>query len=80
SLHDPSIRSLPLESFQAGLTGLAKLAFDVLKNTITLPAKLLTPQSAESDSSHPRSSLTPSASDAERDSQSRQGENQPALP
>ncbi len=47
SLHDPTIEPLPLESFAAGLTGFAKLAFSVLKNTITLPQKIFFPEGNE---------------------------------
>ncbi len=47
SLHDPTIEPLPLESFASGLTGFAKLAFAVLKNTITLPQKVFFPEETE---------------------------------
>jgi len=43
SIHDPDITYRPLKSFQAGLTGLAKFAINILKNTITLPVTLMTP-------------------------------------
>ena len=43
SLQDPKIRYLPLKSFATGVTGLAHLAFDVLKNTILLPKELIAP-------------------------------------
>ena len=42
-LQDPEVRYLPLKSFATGLTGLAQLAFDVLKNTIMLPKELIAP-------------------------------------
>ena len=40
-LSDPKVEYMPLESLKTGLTGLAQLAFDILKNTITLPYDLL---------------------------------------
>jgi hypothetical protein len=44
SISDPSITPLPFESFAAGLTGFAKLALNVLKNTVTFPADILFPE------------------------------------
>jgi hypothetical protein len=41
SLHEPTVSYLPLQSFKTGVTGLAHLAFDVLKNTLLLPTTLL---------------------------------------
>ncbi|MEC4672953.1 MAG: AsmA-like C-terminal region-containing protein, partial [Nitrospirota bacterium] len=43
SLHEPRVQALPVESFTSGLTGFAKLAFTVLKNTVLLPTKILFP-------------------------------------
>ncbi len=40
-LAEPHIAYLPKESFKNGLTGLAQLAFDVLKNTVMAPVKVL---------------------------------------
>lgn len=40
SLKDPQIANRPMKSVGAGLTGLAQLAFDVLKNTLMLPAEI----------------------------------------
>jgi len=40
-LDDPDVTYLAAESFKAGITGLAQLAFDILKNTITMPYDLL---------------------------------------
>ena len=34
---------LPMKSFATGVTGLAQLAFDILKNTVMLPIDLMTP-------------------------------------
>jgi hypothetical protein len=47
-LKDPSVNYLSLRSFATGLTGLAQLAFDVLKNAIMLPKELIAPE-AEPD-------------------------------
>ncbi|MEP7151324.1 MAG: hypothetical protein ABI856_06415, partial [Nitrospira sp.] len=33
-----------MKSFTTGLTGVAQLAFDLLKNTVMLPIDILTPQ------------------------------------
>lgn len=41
---DPAIEPLAVESVAFGLTGFAKLALSILKNTITLPQKLLFPE------------------------------------
>ncbi len=43
SIEDPEVTYLPMKSFATGLTGLAQLAFDVLKNTLTLPVDLVSP-------------------------------------
>jgi hypothetical protein len=40
---DPQVDYMPLKSFGTGVTGLAQLAFDLLKNTITLPKELIAP-------------------------------------
>lgn len=40
-LGDPQVTYLPAESFKTGISGLAQLAFDILKNTITMPYDLL---------------------------------------
>ncbi|HJU04916.1 MAG TPA: AsmA-like C-terminal region-containing protein [Nitrospiraceae bacterium] len=42
-LKDPGVQYLPLRSFAKGLTGLAQLAFDMLKNTIMLPKEIVAP-------------------------------------
>jgi hypothetical protein len=41
SLHEPNVSYMPLRSFATGVTGLAHLAFDVLKNTVLLPKTLI---------------------------------------
>jgi hypothetical protein len=43
SVEDPEVTYMPMKSFATGLTGLAQLAVDVLKNTLTLPFDLVTP-------------------------------------
>jgi len=43
-LQDPQVQALPIESFASGLTGFAKLAFRVLKNTVMLPTNILFPK------------------------------------
>ncbi len=40
SLKEPQIINRPMKSVGAGLTGLGQLAFDVLKNTLMLPAEI----------------------------------------
>lgn len=42
-LNDPDVRYLPIESIAKGLTGYPRIAIDVLRNAITLPQDLLTP-------------------------------------
>ncbi|HZS11934.1 MAG TPA: AsmA-like C-terminal domain-containing protein, partial [Nitrospirales bacterium] len=46
-LKDPQVSYMPIKSFAKGLSGLAQLAFDVLINTVTLPAEILTPGGGE---------------------------------
>jgi uncharacterized protein YhdP len=43
AVEDPEVTYLPMKSFATGLSGLAQLAVDVLKNTLTLPLDLMTP-------------------------------------
>ncbi len=43
AIEDPEVTYLPMKSFTTGLTGLAQLAVDVLKNTVMLPIDLITP-------------------------------------
>ena len=43
AIEDPEVTYLPMKSFATGLTGLAQLAVDVLKNTVMLPIDLITP-------------------------------------
>jgi hypothetical protein len=44
SIDDPDVTYLPMKSFTTGLTGVAQLAFDLLKNTVMLPIDILSPQ------------------------------------
>ncbi|MGE0472804.1 MAG: AsmA-like C-terminal domain-containing protein [Nitrospirales bacterium] len=41
TLEEPKVTYLPTESFKTGISGLAQLAFDILKNTVTMPYELL---------------------------------------
>ena len=43
AVEDPEVTYLPMKSFTTGLSGLAQLAVDVLKNTLTLPMDLMMP-------------------------------------
>jgi len=43
SLQNPEVKYLPLQSFATGLTGLAQLAFHVLRNAVMLPKELIAP-------------------------------------
>lgn len=49
AVEDPEVTYLPMKSFATGLSGLAQLAVDVLKNTLTLPFDLMTPDDEKSD-------------------------------
>jgi hypothetical protein len=42
-LQNPEVNYLPLRSFAKGITGLAQLAFDMLRNTIMLPKEIISP-------------------------------------
>ncbi len=50
-LQEPQVVYLPKESFKKGLTGLAQLAFDVLRNIVLAPGKVLNGSSTNSTSS-----------------------------
>jgi hypothetical protein len=39
-----------MKSFATGVTGLAQLAFDILKNTVMLPIDLMTPEQEDKTS------------------------------
>ncbi len=53
SLHAPAIEPMAVESVAFGITGFAKLALTILKNTLTLPQKILFPE----DNKEPGSQL-----------------------
>jgi uncharacterized protein involved in outer membrane biogenesis len=55
SIEDPDVTYLPMKSFATGVTGLAQLAFDILKNTLMLPIDLMTPDEVKDE----RKELTP---------------------
>lgn len=57
-LQDPEVKYMPLQSFATGLTGLAHLAFDVLKNTITLPREIISPSDKEPSAKPEQESTT----------------------
>ena len=42
-IQNPDVTYLPLRSFAKGITGLAQLAFDMLRNTIMLPKEIISP-------------------------------------
>ena len=50
SIEDPDVTYLPMKSFATGVTGLAQLAFDILKNTLMLPIDLMTPDEVKEES------------------------------
>ncbi len=49
-LVDPDIVYMPEESFKAGFTGQAQLAFEVLKNTVRMPVEFLSSSKEDSNS------------------------------
>jgi hypothetical protein len=55
SIEDPDVTYLPMKSFATGVTGLAQLAFDILKNTLMLPIDLMTSDEVKDE----RKELTP---------------------
>ena len=57
AVEDPEVTYLPMKSFTTGLSGLAQLAVDVLKNTLTLPMDLMTPN--EEKPATPESEFAP---------------------
>ncbi|MFO0773794.1 MAG: AsmA-like C-terminal domain-containing protein [Nitrospiraceae bacterium] len=57
SVEDPEVTYMPMKSFAQGLSSLATLAFDVLRNTFRMPSDLLSGDSGKSDG-------TPRAPDA----------------
>jgi uncharacterized protein involved in outer membrane biogenesis len=63
-LGDPKVEYMPMESLKTGLTGLAQLAIDILKNTLTLPYDLL--KEANSDPSLAPSESEPFATESQK--------------
>jgi hypothetical protein len=53
-LADPQIFYMPNESLKKGLTGLAQLAFDVLKNIVLMPVDALSGSSNDSATPLPK--------------------------
>jgi len=49
-LTDPQVTWQPIKSVGSGLTGLAQLAFDVMKNFILLPKEVIAPSEKASKS------------------------------
>lgn len=43
TVKNPEVTYMPLRSFAKGITGLAQLAFDMLRNTIMLPKEIMSP-------------------------------------
>jgi hypothetical protein len=43
-IEDPQVTYMPMKSFTSGVSGLAQLAFDLLRNTVMLPVDILTPR------------------------------------
>ena len=61
SIEDPEVTYLPIKSFATGVTGLAQLAFDILKNTVMLPIDLMTPDGEKEAVKDTMPELIPSA-------------------
>src|SRR6185295_11967746 len=58
-LNDPRLNYLPFRSLTTGLTGLAQLAFDMLKNVVLLPKALIPSSDAGDTSQEPPTPTTP---------------------
>ena len=59
AIADPLIIPRPIKSIGAGLTGLAQLAFDVLRNTVMLPVEIFSP--GDDRTTSPDARLVPAA-------------------
>lgn len=57
-LQEPTVSYMPLKSLATGVTGMAHLAFDLLKNTILLPKNLIAP-SDDAQTEPPAKGQTP---------------------
>lgn len=62
AIEDPETTYLPMKSFAVGLTGLGQLAFDLLKNTVTLPLDLMTPNEDKTTDKEGQLTLEPAPS------------------
>ncbi len=62
-IKDPQVSYMPLQSLATGMKGLAHTAFDLLKNTVTLPKELIAPSdespAAPGTDSHPEPGKAP---------------------
>jgi len=58
SMADPQVRFMPAETFRTGISGLAQLAFDMLKNTVMIPVDLIKNATTPSSSATTTDSLT----------------------
>jgi uncharacterized protein involved in outer membrane biogenesis len=59
AIEDPEVTYLPMKSFATGVTGLAQLAFDILKNTVMLPIDMMTPDEGKGASKESMSAPEP---------------------
>jgi hypothetical protein len=76
-IEDPEVTYLPMKSFASGLSGVAQLAFDVLKNTVLLPVDILTPQEETAPAydpalelQRPRAPAPPASASTDQDAES----------
>lgn len=53
AIEEPEVTYLPMKSFATGLSGLAQLAIDVLRNTVALPIDLVTPDEEKTAETEP---------------------------
>lgn len=60
SIGNPDVTYLPMKSFAMGVSGLAQLAIDVLKNTLTLPMDLIRQRELSADEPVIEKGLEPS--------------------
>ncbi|MFM8552660.1 MAG: AsmA-like C-terminal domain-containing protein [Nitrospiraceae bacterium] len=57
TIQEPKVSYMPLKSLATGVTGMAHLAFDLLKNTLLLPKNLIAPSDEPAES--PDTNLAP---------------------
>lgn len=53
AIEEPEVTYLPMKSFTTGISGLAQLAFDVLRNTVALPIDLVRPDEENAPETEP---------------------------